>query len=105
MHRARKESLTNFVGVLTTGESAGLVSESAPMADMQLAHAYEKRVAKVRGDGVTIWKCRWHGEPDLETARWIRRTAAPYARRVLACRPLQDHAHPGAEARATDYVV
>jgi hypothetical protein len=74
VHRARKESMTNFVGVLTTGESAGLVSESAPMADLQLAHAYEKRVARVRSDGVKLWKCRWRGEPETETAKWIRRT-------------------------------
>jgi len=72
VHRSRKESLTNFVGVLTTGESAGLVSESAPMADEQLAHAYAKRLFKTRRDGVKIWKCRWRGEPDLETAKRIR---------------------------------
>jgi hypothetical protein len=73
VHRARQESLTNFVGVLTTGESAGLVSESAPMAEMQLAHAYAKRVARVRSDGANIWKCRWRSEPEHETAKWIRR--------------------------------
>src|SRR5580658_2436611 len=30
---------------------------------------------------------------------------APYAGRVLACCPLPDHAHPGAEARAATHPV
>lgn len=73
VHRARKDTKENFVGTLTTGISCGVVSESAPMASQQIANAKKVKLVKTRADGVKVFKCYWHGEPEKDTALLIRR--------------------------------
>ena len=72
VHSTRAAGKEDFVGRLTTGVSCGRVCESSPLSAEQLAHAFRKKVVKVRSDGEKIYKCWWQGEPETDKAQLIR---------------------------------